>query len=409
MISSRILAFTSIFLVIVYYFVRIFFGEYGPAPNIDLSTNVSLLGVAAIVFLLVILLTTKWYLAIDGYFIPGVYNLLVVWIFICYIRSVLDLHDLRDLKSFLLGDITGLSLFPVLFFLVGINSKTFFLWNRVLLIYCLITFVISFFFLDFFEFQFFLLIPLFYLIITFPLQSGAERIITLIISISVIATSYTNRAGVLRILISYLIISLFYIALKLKVSKKLISVLVFIVIITPFYFLYLGLNGKDVFKTLLGENKNPVSGQENLRADTRTFLYVDVFRDLKINNAYTFGKGINAGYASDAFETYSRKAAEVGFLQIMLKCGILGFLLYIILIISAIFKALNDSSNSYLKYLGLLLCGYVLMLFIENIIAFNLFNIIIWCVVGVCHSKEIRAMNNDEMRDLFTHLNPVKR
>lgn len=54
-----------------------------------------------------------------------------------------------------------------------------------------------------------------------------------------------------------------------------------------------------------------------------------------------------------------------------------------------------------MKYLGLLLCGYVLMFFIENIIGFNLFNIIIWTVVGMCHSRELRDLSDKEIKELF--------
>ena len=128
---------------------------------------------------------------------------------------------------------------------------------------------------------------------------------------------------------------------------------------------------------------------------------MEVFEDLKITKAFVFGKGINGGYVSNSFETLKREVVEVGFLQILLKSGILGFLLYITLIISAIFKALNKSKNLFMQFLALLLSGYVLMFFIENVIGFNLFNIIIWLVVGMCHSEELRGLNDKEIRELF--------
>jgi hypothetical protein len=152
----------------------------------------------------------------------------------------------------------------------------------------------------------------------------------------------------------------------------------------------------------LGENEEGGYRQENLRSDTRTFLYVDVFRDIKINNAYLFGKAINAGYASDDFETYNRLSVEVGFLQILLKTGIVGFIMYIALIVTAIFKAINTSRNLFIKYLGMLLSGYVLMFFIENMILFNLLNIITWIIVGMCHSRELRELNDEEIKELFS-------
>jgi hypothetical protein len=165
--------------------------------------------------------------------------------------------------------------------------------------------------------------------------------------------------------------------------------------------LYLGTKGQNVFEIVLGENVEGKYGQENIKADTRTFLYVDVFRDLKINKAFAFGKGINAAYLSYDFQTFNRTTVEVGFLQILLKSGIIGFILYITIIISAIFKALSHSNSIFLKYLGMLLTGYILMFFIENIIAFNLLNIVIWLAVGMCHSREIRDLNDKEIRDLL--------
>ena len=93
----------------------------------------------------------------------------------------------------------------------------------------------------------------------------------------------------------------------------------------PVVSLYLGMKGQSVFQIVLGEDTNGYS-QLNPYADTRTFLYYEVFQDLKLNQAFIFGKGMNAGYASDAFQTLSRQVVEVGFLQILLKTGIVGFI-----------------------------------------------------------------------------------
>ncbi len=142
---------------------------------------------------------------------------------------------------------TGLSLFPILFFVIGSNSKYFLSINRILTVYCIVAFAISLAFLNYFELNIFLLMPISYLILTFPMQSNKNRILTLIISVVVIIVSLTNRAGVMRILISYLIVIIYYVISSLKVNKKLIRIIVFCILLLPFYFLYLGINGKNVF------------------------------------------------------------------------------------------------------------------------------------------------------------------
>ena len=401
MISKKTLVFFSFAMAILYHFI-LYFDTYGPALGNTIANANSFLALGSSVILIFVYITTKWRVDLKGSNIMFLYDLMILWVFISYFRSMFNFYRTFAMKEMLFSPYVGLSLFPILFFIVGINKKYFYMVNRILFIYCLIVFVLSLPFISYFEIQFFLLMPLFYIIVTFPLQTPKARIITLIIAVTVFITSITNRAGILRISISYLIIIIFYMVLKMKVNRKLINVIVFLALLTPFYLLYLGISGKDVFKMVLGDNTEEGYRQDNLRSDTRTFLYVDVFRDLKINNAFVFGKGINAGYASHDFETFNRLAVEVGFLQILLKTGIIGFLLYMALIISAIFKAINNSNNIFIKYLGMLLSGYVLMFFIENMILFNLLNIIIWIIVGMCHSRELREMDDEEIRELFS-------
>jgi len=168
----------------------------------------------------------------------------------------------------------------------------------------------------------------------------------------------------------------------------------------PIISLYLGINGQSVFQIILGGDNVDYS-QLNPYADTRTFLYFEVFQDLMANNAFIFGKGIGSGYMSEAFETYERATVEVGFLQILLKTGIVGVLLYFSVIISAIYKALGRSKSLFIKSLGLLLASYVLLIFIENVVAYNLLNVIIWIIVGMCHSPSLRDYSDDEIKNMF--------
>jgi len=204
----------------------------------------------------------------------------------------------------------------------------------------------------------------------------------------------------MRILISYLIIVIYFVIVKFKVNRKIINIILFCILMSPIYLLYLGINGENVIEKILGNNIGGY-GQENLRADTRTFLYFEVFQDLNMKKAFIFGKGINAGYLSYSFQTLNRNVVEVGFLQVLLKSGMLGFLLYISLIISAIYKALNKSKNIFMKFLGLFLASYVMLFFIENVLAFNLFNIVIWLVIGICHSEELRNLSDYEIKTIY--------
>jgi len=406
MINKKTLVIFSLILAIIYHFV-FYFGLYGYPFNESLTNINGLLALASSLILIFLYIATNWRSDLKGDFMLKIFDLMILWIFICYFRSMLNINGAQEWKSFLFGDITGLSLFPPFFFVVGINLKYFSQVNMMLLIYCVLTWVFSLFFLHYFELQFFLLMPIFYIIVTYPMQSSRNRILTFIISVTIVFTSFTNRAGILRIFFSYLIIVIYYIILNIKLNKKLINIIIFCILMSPLYFIYQGINGENIFQTF-SKNNAQGSGQENFIADTRTDLYDEVLQDMQISKTFIFGKGINGGYVSDSFETFNRTAAEVGFLQILLKSGIVGFLLYMALFISAIFKALNKSKNLFMKYLGLLLSFYVFMFFIENILAFNLFNIIIWIVVGMCHSEGLRDLNDEEIRELFLNGRTLK-
>ncbi len=404
MLNNKTLVAICLVLATGFHFI-FYFGWYGPSKSIFIWNNIFAWGAVSILLFLYFL--TNWKSGVIGNGITKLFGLLILILFISLIRSLLKIHGISELVRLLFDTYTGLSLFPIFFFIIGSNAKYFLSINRILSAYCILAFAISLAFLKYFELNIFLLMPISYLILTFPMQTNKSRFLTLIISATIIIVSFTNRAGVMRIIISYLIVIIYYIISYLKVNKKLLKIIIFCILMLPFYFLYLGINGKNVFQDISGNSTEDYS-QADLSADTRTFLYYEVFQDLKLNNAFIFGKGIDGGYASETFQTFSRSTVEVGFLQILLKTGIVGFLAYFSVIFSAIFKAMGKSKSIFMKCLGLLLSSYVLMFFIENVIAFNLLNVAIWLVVGMCHSKELLSKNDEEIKQLFSN-NTVKK
>jgi len=400
MFSKKQLVIISFVLAIVFHFV-FYFNSYGPSVSIFQGYPIYLLALVSALLMIFLYFGTYWRSDLKGSSISKIFDLLVLWIFICFFRSLLLMHDASDLMPFLFSNYMALSLFPVLFFIVGVNINYFYSVNKILSVYFVLATVVSLFFINYFEFQLFLLFPIFYIIITIPLRSFWSRLFIILVSVSVIIFSLTNRAGILRILISYAIVIAYYVMFYVKINRKLLNLIVFCILLIPVVSLYVGIHGRSVFQIVSGENAGEYS-QLNPYTDTRTFLYYEVFQDLKVNNAFVFGKGLNATYESEAFQTLGRPMVEVGFLQILMKTGIVGVILYLLVIIIAIFKALVKSNSIHMKSLGLLLSGYILMLFIENIIAYNLLNVIIWIVVGMCCSPKLRAMNDKEIKLLIT-------
>jgi len=399
MFSKKQLVIISFILALLFHFAY-YFNEYGPYISVLRGFRIYWLALGSSLIMIFLYFATYWRSDLKGSSSSIPYDLLIIWIFVCFFRSALDVKGLGQLRDLLFNTYLGLSLMPVFFFIVGVNFNYFFSVNRLLTIYLIIVSIISLPFINYSEIQLFLLYPIFYLILTIPLRQNQGKLLIIVVSIFLLAISLTNRSGILRILISYCIVAAYYALEYIRVNKKLLNFIVFCILMIPVVSLILALQGQSIFQMVLGSDTIDYS-QLNPYADTRTFLYYEVFQDLSYNKAFTFGKGIDAGYSSIAFETYNRSMVEVGFLQILMKTGIVGLLLYASVIISAIFKSLSKSNNLFIKSLGLLLASYLLLIFIENVIAFNLLNIIIWIVVGMCHSPKLRGLSNEGIRNVF--------
>lgn len=399
MFSKRQLILISYVLAVIFHFI-FYFGGYGPSFANSQSKLIYLPALLSSFIMVFLYFFTYWRRDLDSTSSSILYDILIIWIFICFIRSVLEMTSLNELVPFLFYNYLGISLFPVLFFIAGINFRYYRPINRILSGYIIAGTFVSLLFVNYFELQVFILMPIFYIILTIPLRNSAGKIFVLAVTIMIIVLSFTNRAGILRIIISASILLAFYLMQSVRISRSLIKGLVFAILLIPVVAMYFGLKGDSIFQVILGEDTQPYS-QMNPYADTRTFLYYEVFQDLKINKALLLGKGLNATYASEAFQTFGRPMVEVGFLQILLKSGIVGVILYLAVIIRAIYLSLGKSTSIHLKSLGLLLSGYVIMLFIENVIAYNLLNVLVWIIVGMCYSPKLRALSDVEFKAMF--------
>lgn len=397
MLTEKFLIKVSLVLAVLFHFV-FFFGFYGPFHKIFIWNF--LLAWSSVMILSFLYFVTNWKSNLKNYAAILLYKTFLIIILISLLRSIYHVNGLNGFFWLLFDSYTGLSFASVLFFIIGCNARYFAILNKILTIYCFLAFIFAVFYINSFELAVFVLMPIFYVILTFPLQSSWKRIFTLVVSVTIIAVSLTHRAGMMRIIISYSIVLIYYVILKVRLNKNVLYLITLCVLLLPFYFLYRGSTGYNVFQEILGEPTEDYS-EQNLRIDTRTFLYTEVFRDLQMENRLILGKGIDGGYASEAFQTSSRQAVEVGFLQLMLKTGLVGAIVYFVLIFSAIFKALGKSNSIYIKCMGILLVSHVLMFFIENVLAFDLLNIVIWLVIGMCHSKELLRLNDSEIRSLF--------
>lgn len=151
--------------------------------------------------------------------------------------------------------------------------------------------------------------------------------------------------------------------------------------------------------------------------DSRTFLFKELFSELNQTEKF-FGRGSLGTYYSEFFEgtrkywelmgrtgwagdVPERITIEVGYLQMLLKGGLVLLILNVSMYIYAIYLALFKSNNKFIKRLGY----YILIITALSLVslrpAFTPTFILLWLSIGTVLSKKNRQLSNEEINALI--------
>ena len=195
-----------------------------------------------------------------------------------------------------------------------------------------------------------------------------------------------------------------FVICDIQKNKKLATVYIFGCFLVPIlgFVLYFK-TGISIFR-YIGERSGV-----GYSFDTRTFLYVEVFKDLASNNALLWGKGALGKYFSDYFyylsdgsgDFYLRVAVESGFLMMLLKGGGLYVFAYIGLLLCSIYKCLKYGKNKYCLIFACILASHVFMLFIYEVPVFNLKHILYWIIIAFCNNEIFLRQCDFDVESLY--------
>ena len=191
-------------------------------------------------------------------------------------------------------------------------------------------------------------------------------------------------------------------------KSRIVKAVIYVIIVAlPLYFLVRFVNtGESIFEQLTSSSYLTDFGEEHSE-DTRTFLYEEVFDDLTDNDAWVLGKSITGTYYSNYFDNkYStekeyRFGAEVGVLFFLLKGGLIQFVLYMLILLIAIYRCLFFSQSKCVVLIGLVLLSHYVLLFIEEVPHYDLYNIAIWLYVGMASSASIEEQDEASLEEKF--------
>ena len=136
--------------------------------------------------------------------------------------------------------------------------------------------------------------------------------------------------------------------------------------------------------------------------DTRTGMEVYMKADMTRND-WIIGKGINGKYVCpfilDASDLSGKRGIiETGYLQIILKGGLMELILFGLILLPAAYLGLFKSSNVLSKGAGMYLLLCAIYLYPTIVIGYGMYYIVIWIAVGICYSGRIRKMSDSTIQ-----------
>ncbi|WP_158974677.1 hypothetical protein [Cellulophaga sp. L1A9] len=256
------------------------------------------------------------------------------------------------------------------------------------------------------------LIPISFTLLFLPLLTKKWRIAMLCFAILGITASFAARSNVIKFIVPFAFGLLYY--LRPFVEKQILGLGRILLLGLPIVLFILGLTGQfNVFKIsdyVKGEYSTQSSSgeEEDLTADTRTGLYIEVIASSIINDyvwwgrtpargndSVLFGAEIEAQTGTGKFERY---ANEVSILNVFTWTGLVGVFLYFLVFLRASYLALYTSKSWYMKILSIYVCFRWTYGWVEDFSRFDLSYIFLWIIIGMCYSSSFRNMTDGEFK-----------
>lgn len=258
----------------------------------------------------------------------------------------------------------------------------------------------------------FYLVPIGFLTLFLPFIKKPWRWIVLGLAVFVIFADLTNRSNVIKFAVPILFSFLYY--FRFMLSTTVFELVRKLLIIAPIFFFVLGVNGDfNIFKMdeyLKGDfvdvrvDEKGQRIEEDLKADSRTFIYEEVLHTAKVYDSWWLGRSPARGNISESYgendlnKRGERMGNELAIANIFNWTGIIGVVLYLITFYKASYLAVNRSNNVFSKILGLFVAFRWLYAWVEDTNNFSITTFFLWIMIGMCFSESFRKMNNKEVK-----------
>lgn len=239
-----------------------------------------------------------------------------------------------------------------------------------------------------------------------PFISKKKSVIILLLSLCVILTNLDERSTIVNLLIPLSIV-IGWRFIKGNIIRRLLYTTI---IVLPIILVILGILGTFNIFQYAAENEFQLEGaNRTMLVDSRTGIFQDVFLGIYNNNSALWGLGGNGkvysylmdkvDYDFDTFYKGGRGATESGMLNYIMYAGVIGLVIYGLLLLKAGQLALFKSNSSFMKMLGLYITFKFLFSFVDDRIAFNCHTLYFFIWIGMCFNKSFRQMDDIEIKN----------
>ena len=141
---------------------------------------------------------------------------------------------------------------------------------------------------------------------------------------------------------------------------------------------------------------------DHLTENTRGVVYEAFVKDMSKKD-WVIGKGFLGKYYCPGAEMDKdyRFIIESGYLQTILKGGIISLVLFLLIALPAAFLGIVKSKNILSKASGTIVILWLIDMFPWGMPAINIRYILVWVCIGICYSKVIRNLSEAEIRNSF--------
>lgn len=187
-----------------------------------------------------------------------------------------------------------------------------------------------------------------------------------------------------------ILINVFFTAGYSSMKRKINTILMIILFsfsLSTFYFI-----NKEKFSFIVHRFE---SGYKN-----RELVINELVKDLDVTNSWIIGKGISGEYKSKYHATTSMKTRDIienGYLNMILKGGIIYLILFSIISIKAIYLGFFKSKNAFTKALSTYLVINLIIMFGFGVPELLLKYLLVWISISGCLSLKFRELTDSQI------------